>query len=363
MTAARTVDAVFQRAVDGGHDVFGADVCRIAVADDGRFVPAASSADEAVDDLPARPIDAGFAGVTYRSGTPVRVDDLTDTRHASPRAAAPSESSSDPTYRSLLSAPIGDRGVVQLLSSDSAAFDEDDRETVALFASHVETAVDRAEAEADLRAERDRLDEFAGVVAHDLRNPLTIASGRAELLADDAHAPAEHVAPLRTALSRMESIITDILTLARQGETVGGTERVDLSACVDDAWASVDTDGAELRRTDGLGHVHADRGRLQELFENLFRNSVEHGSTADPTSSVTVRVGRLDDAAGFYVADDGPGIPENRRGNVFEYGHSSADAGTGIGLAVVERIAHAHGWEVAVVDAADGGARFEITVE
>jgi PAS domain S-box-containing protein len=375
LTAAHTAEAVFQRAADGGHEVFGADACRIAAVEGDQFVLVASAGD-VPDDPSTRRIGSGFAGTTYRSGDPVVVDDLTDVR------GSPDTGSSRP-YRSLLSAPIGDHGVVQLLSTDSGAFDEDDREMIALFASHVETAVDRAEAEAELRDERDRLEEFASVVAHDLRNPLTIASGRLELLADAENAPNEHVEPLRTALDRMESIITDILRLSRQGDAIGEVETVDLVACVDDAWRSVDTDAARLRRPDDLGTVRADRGRLQELFENLFRNSVEHGSTdnrrgsagdsvehgstaphsddADP--SVTVRVGPLDRATGFYVADDGPGIPPARRDHVFEYGQSSVDEGTGIGLAVVERIVRAHGWEITAGESADGGARFDVVVE
>jgi PAS domain S-box-containing protein len=374
LTAAHTAEAVFQRAADGGHEMFGADACRIAVAEGDRFVPVASAGD-APDDPSPRRIGAGFAGTTYRSGDPVVIDDLTDVRGSV-------DTGPPRSYRSLLSAPIGDRGVVQLLSTDAGAFDEDDREMSALFASQVETAVDRAEAESELRAERDRLEEFASVVAHDLRNPLTIASGRLELLADDEDAPSEHVEPLRTALDRMESIITDILTLARQGDAIGEVEAIDLSACVDDAWRSVDTDAARLRRADELSTVRADRGRLQQLFENLFRNCVEHGSANDRRESagdsiddgttaprsdadppVTVRVGPLDRATGFYVADDGTGIPPERREHVFEYGHSSTADGTGIGLAVVERIVRAHGWEITVGESADGGARFDVVVE
>jgi PAS domain S-box-containing protein len=387
LAAARSVETVFGRAANGGQAVFEADVCRIAVVDDGRLVPVASSDDDPADTA-SQPVDTGIAGVTHRTGEPVVVDDLADVRGGSSRAAAPAvdaDAGAEPTYRSLLSAPVGDRGVVQLLSAGPDEFNDDDRELASLFASHVATAADRAEAESEVRDERDRLDEFAGVVAHDLRNPLTIASGRQELLAADDDVPAEHVEPLGRALDRMDAIIADLLTLARRGDAVGEVERVDLSACAADAWTTVDTDAATLRRDDGLGSVRADRGRLQELFENLFRNAVEHGTTGeagaggsaatdaasrtgsddgtDADPSVTVRVGPLDDADGFYVADDGPGIPESERGAVFEYGHSTTDDGTGIGLAVVDAVAGAHGWEIAVRDAADGGARFEVIVD
>ncbi|OYR57107.1 hypothetical protein DJ71_26370, partial [Halorubrum sp. E3] len=70
-------------------------------------------------------------------------------------------------------------------------------------------------------------------------------------------------------------------------------------------------------------------------------------------------VGDLPD--GFYVEDDGPGIPEAERDDVFESGHTTAEDGTGFGLAIVREIVEAHGWSVAVAEGAAGGARFEFT--
>jgi len=72
---------------------------------------------------------------------------------------------------------------------------------------------------------------------------------------------------------------------------------------------------------------------------------------------VTVTVGSLED--GFYVADDGPGIPEADREKVFESGYSTDGDGTGLGLAIVRRIAQAHGWDVTLTTSESGGARFE----
>jgi signal transduction histidine kinase len=103
-----------------------------------------------------------------------------------------------------------------------------------------------------------------------------------------------------------------------------------------------------------VGGISADEDRLTELFENLFRNAVEHGG-----SEVTVTVGPMN--GGFYVADDGPGIAEERREAVFDHGVSSSDDGSGYGLSIVRTIAHAHGWDVIVSEADAGGARFEFT--
>jgi signal transduction histidine kinase len=74
---------------------------------------------------------------------------------------------------------------------------------------------------------------------------------------------------------------------------------------------------------------------------------------------VTVTVGDLD--RGFYIEDDGPGIPETDREKVFEAGHTTSADGTGFGLSIVKEIVEAHDWEIRITDGTDGGARFEVT--
>jgi PAS domain S-box-containing protein len=209
---------------------------------------------------------------------------------------------------------------------------------------------DRVGQERELRRKNERLDEFAGVVSHDLRNPLNVAQGRVELARTECDS--DHLPIVGRALDRMEAIIEDTLTLARQGETVAGTEAIRLSDLLEECWETVDTAGATLDGTDGTV-IRGDWGRLQHVFENLFRNAVEHGG-----SDVTVRVGGVG-SHGLYVEDDGPGISDERRELIFEPGHSSVTGGTGFGLTIVRRIAEAHGWTVRVTDGDDGGARFE----
>jgi signal transduction histidine kinase len=152
----------------------------------------------------------------------------------------------------------------------------------------------------------------------------------------------------------MAEIIVGTLTLARQGRVVSETEPVRLSGLVEDCWQTVSTGDATLDVAKELV-VRGDRSRLRNVFENLFRNAVEH---AGP--DVTVRVGKLADTR-FYVEDDGPGIPADARESVFEPGHTSASDSTGFGLTIVKRIAEAHGREVEIINGTDGGARFEFT--
>lgn len=212
---------------------------------------------------------------------------------------------------------------------------------------------ERKQAEQELKRQNSRLNEFASVVSHDLRNPLNVAQGRAAILQQrDDDGLAEHLTPLVAALERMESIIEDTLTLARQGETVGEMRSVSAVELVGKCWQGVETAAATLEIDDEFT-IRGDRDRLRHVFENLFRNAVEHGGR-----DVTVRVGRTGES-GFYVEDDGPGIPPGDRDAVFEPGHTSAAGGTGFGLTIVRRIAEAHGWEVSVTEGRDGGARFE----
>jgi PAS domain S-box-containing protein len=220
--------------------------------------------------------------------------------------------------------------------------------------------------ERELEHQNERLEGFASVVSHDLRNPLNVAQTRLEFAADDPDA--EHLDRAATALDRMEALIDDLLTVARQGQEVREREPVALATLADACWQTVATADATLV-TDTTATVGADRGRLQQLLENLFRNAVEHGSTGNRPSAddavehggdaVTVTVGDLDD--GFYVADDGVGIPEDDRERVSEVGYSTSADGTGFGLSIVQRIAEAHGWTVTVTESDTGGARLEFT--
>jgi len=228
----------------------------------------------------------------------------------------------------------------------------EDDEIVAVHGTFQDTT-ERKEREQELQRQNSRLNEFASVVSHDLRNPLNVAQGRAAILQQRTDEELqEHLTPLVRSLDRMESIIEDTLTLARQGETVGETDPISVVDLIGKCWAGVETDEATLEIEDEFT-LRGDRDRLRHVFENLFRNAVEYGG-----EDVTVWVGRCGEDC-LYVEDDGPGIPPSDRDAVLEPGHTSASGGTGFGLTIVERIAEAHGWEVAITDGRDGGARFE----
>jgi len=195
-----------------------------------------------------------------------------------------------------------------------------------------------------------QLKDHIAALAHDLRNPLTIARGNVEVALETGDCSGLDAS--MQSLNRMEELLDSIVSLAR-GDRVVDPEPVDLRDVAEDAWSVVPTDGATLTIEENV-MVVADRGQLQQLLENLFKNAADHGGP-EPT----VRVGEFD--GGFYVEDDGPGIPATDRTAVFEMGHSTDPDGTGVGLAICERIVDAHGWDISVHTAFTGGARFEVS--
>jgi PAS domain S-box-containing protein len=293
--------------------------------------------------------------------------------------------------------PIGRHGMFVVSSPEADAYDETDRALLDILAASLTAGMDRVEREQRLRArerrleaQNERLSRFASIVSHDLRNPLSVAQGRLKLArtsGDDAHLDA-----VADAHDRMGRLVDGLLQLTLT-DGVGETDPLDLSTVARGAWGSVETAAASLV-VDADRVVHADENRLRQLLENLFRNSVEHGSTAprsqtrgdrvergstdsrpaagesveresvadrgaDDGAAVTVTVGDL--PTGFFVEDDGPGIEPERRSTVFEAGYSTNTEGTGLGLRIVADVAAEHGWTVDVTGGTDGGARFEFT--
>jgi PAS domain S-box-containing protein len=246
---------------------------------------------------------------------------------------------------------VGERAYEYLLKM--LEMDTDSRSILASFRDITE----RKEQQKQLQRERDRLDEFASIVAHDLQSPLSVAEGRVELARGDCRS--EHLDAIDTALDRMDQIIDGVLTLAREGHDIDSEEAVSLGDAVSSMWELVaeSAEGATLSYVDedvATEQLTADYNRLRQLVENLFRNAIEHGG-----DDVIVTVGRTKD--GFYIEDDGPGIPPDSRDEVFDVGYSTSDGGTGFGLSIVNQIVEDHGWEIEVTEGAAGGARFEIT--
>lgn len=341
---AETVEEACERTVDVSANILSFDQCTVVIREGEWLVPYARSEKTPSGGTRRMHVTEGLAGKTFQTGESYTVEDVTRDDTSKP---------AKDTYRSGLSVPLGEYGVFQAVSTEVSDFDAEDLTLAELLGDHTTNTIGRIEREQRLAREKQRLDEFASFVSHDLRNPLNVAMLRLNLLEDECDS--EHLDDIDAALGRMEQLIEDLLTLARQGEAVGETEAVELGDLATNCWKNVETNCAHLDIA-VEGTVRADESRLTTVLENLFVNAVRHGG-----DDVTITIGSLDDGHGFYVADDGDGIDEADRDKMFESGYSTHEDGTGIGLAIVEQIVRAHGWTIDVAESEDGGARFEIS--
>jgi PAS domain S-box-containing protein len=228
---------------------------------------------------------------------------------------------------------------------------EDDGERYHI--GHLHDVSEQVRRTKELQRQNDRLEEFASTLAHELRNPLNIASGWLHGASDDLDA--ETFDRIDTAHERMGDMIDELLQLARQGEVVRETDTVSLSDVARDAWEAFDTrDAALCVEIDDAVTVDADPKRLRDVLINLFKNSVIHGG-----EDVTVRLGEFG-PGDIFVADDGQGFVLDDPEAALETGVTTSEEGTGYGLAVVDQIVTAHGWELTARPSESSGARFEI---
>ena len=352
LMGAETQQEIAERAVAAGEDILGFPIVLVRLYDEerGGLVPVAQN-DSLEDVLPERPVftaeGTSLNWEAYEAGEVRLYENVGEIDRAF---------DADTALENLMVLPLGEYGTIAAGETSPAAFGENDLYLARILASETEAALQRADRETELRHQQtalerqnERLNEFAGIVSHDLRNPLAVAKGRIGLAMEESDS--EHLPPIATALDRMDQIIDRTLTLARQGQVVGETEPVALADLVKGCWLNIEADAATLTLADPPT-VLADPERLPHLFENLFRNAVEHGG-----QSVGIEVGGLPD--GFYVEDDGPGIPEADRSLAFKVGYSTSETGTGLGLGIVREIAEAHGWRLSVAEGSAGGARFE----
>jgi len=302
------------------------------------------------------PFGEGLPGRVYASQSSEWIPDVSAESH---EVFYRTELAADIGFRAACGVPVlADERVVAVLAfflTDRRAVDDSLVTDVSTVADGLGGLVERKQTEALVRRRNERLAEFAAVVSHDLRNPLNVATGALEMVRDETQTETEteYIETVAAAHDRMDELIEDILVVARQGKTVDAEEPIRLAQTVETCWEVVDTPAATLSvETDRA--IRADRSRLRQLIENLLRNAIDHGG-----SETTVQVGDLE--TGFYLADDGPGVPVDKRETVFEPGHTTHTDGNGLGLAIVNDIATAHGWQIRVTEAASGGARFEIT--
>jgi PAS domain S-box-containing protein len=197
----------------------------------------------------------------------------------------------------------------------------------------------------------ERLNKFTDALSHDLRSPLSVIGGRLHLYRETGEP--EHLDAIGTTAERMEQLVEDLLQVARSGQVVKDPDSTLIGDVLETAREGSLPESATCEY-EPVRPLIADSDRLVQVFENLLQNSVDHGGEGG-----TVRVGPLEN--GFYVEDDGPGVPEADRERLFKHGYTTREDGVGYGLSIVRSIVDGHGWDIVVTEAEDGGARFEVT--
>jgi PAS domain S-box-containing protein len=215
---------------------------------------------------------------------------------------------------------------------------------------NVRDITERKKREQELKNETERLQNVASFISHDMRNQLSVLSGQVGLLDEQTD---ESVSSASEAIDRLETMIDKIAKLAQGGTLPEEPKPVDLESVAEMCWHNTVGRDRELI-VDSEVTVTADESRLQSLLENLFLNAVEHGNAE------TIHIGKLDDD-GFYVEDDGTGLPDTDPERVFEAGYTTSEDGTGLGLSIVKNIADTHEWSTDVRESDGGGVRFEFT--
>jgi signal transduction histidine kinase len=229
----------------------------------------------------------------------------------------------------------------------------------------------------DVTAQRARLRElrnFAGMVAHDLRGPLTVMDGWLEVAQDedlDQDVVGDAVTKARESTKRMRQVIEDWLTYAvvQNGKLrPDAVKLLEVTGEIVESRSSSWDEGADPQYFLDLPHsVEADPGLLRQLLDNLVGNAIKY---TPAERSPWVQITSYDDPEPGWVrvevTDHGVGIPEGEEEKIFQEFHRGSQvgraAGTGLGLALTRRIVGLHGGEIWARRNAEGGSTFSFTM-
>lgn len=256
--------------------------------------------------------------------------------------------------------------------SRSASFSEAERMFLKSMGQWVQQELERREYEQRLEESNERLEQFAYATSHDLQEPLRMVSSYLQLLesryTDDLDADAEEFIEFAVdGADRMREMIGGLLEYSRI-ETEGESfESVDLDALIDEVLADLQL---RIKETDAdvtvedLPHVKGDANQLRQLLQNLIDNAIEYSDDEPPR--VMISAGRAGKMWRISVRDEGIGISpddQERIFEVFERLHARNDhEGTGIGLALCERIVERHGGKIWVDSEPGVGSTFSLTL-
>ena len=250
-----------------------------------------------------------------------------------------------------------------------------------MFTGIVKDISERKEAERErkelieqLEQKNAELERFTYTVSHDLKSPLITIKGFAGMLVSDAEKGdidrlREDSRRIADAAEKMKGLLDELLELSRIGRVVNPSEDVDLSELavetIELLSGPIDEKGVDIDVAPDLPVVYGDRVRLQEVFQNLIENAVKFlGEAEEPRIEIGTeeRAGR--DV--IFVRDNGKGVAEEYLDKVFGLFEQldPREAGSGVGLTLVQRIVDVHGGRIWVDSEGEGeGATFYFTLQ
>jgi two-component system sensor histidine kinase PilS (NtrC family) len=203
-------------------------------------------------------------------------------------------------------------------------------------------------------------------MAHEIRNPLAAISHAAELLIEESSDPLHQrlASIVHDNTRRLNRLVTEVLELGRRDRAQPESLRwqVFLGGFLEEFALHDASVGERLRVTEGDVELRFDRGHLYRVLWNLLGNALRHASAEDGSVRLEARTGAASNCVELHVIDDGPGIDETLRNQVFEPFFTTHGAGTGLGLYIARELCEASGARLELVD--DGpGAHFRISAE
>ncbi|MBM2623040.1 GAF domain-containing sensor histidine kinase [Actinoplanes sp. LDG1-06] len=229
---------------------------------------------------------------------------------------------------------------------------------------------ERAATIVELRRSNSELEQFAGVVSHDLAAPLTVVNGYLELIeeriARNDPESARWIAASTRAVGRMQRLITSLLTYARAGHAPCRPEPTKLGDLVDQALNDLrgSRDGATVEVPPDLPVIEADPTLIRQLLQNLLGNALKYRR---PDRPCHIEVSARPDGEQWRiaVADNGLGIPKAQRERVFEMFTQvdpASGQGHGVGLSTCQRIVDRHGGRIVAAETPGGGTTVVFTL-
>ena len=221
----------------------------------------------------------------------------------------------------------------------------------------------------ELARSNEELELFAYAASHDLRAPLRGIRNLLDWLEEDLSSKLEdksrqRIEQMRSRLRRMESLTEDLLQYSRVDRTKHEASQVDVGRLTTDLLALLALPpGMRVEVAPGMPVLRTARTPLEQVLRNLLTNAVRHHDRAEGT----IRLETVDrgQSVEFIVSDDGPGIPKAERERVFQMFHKlpgvASQEGSGLGLALVDRIIRRLGGKAWVTDNEPRGAAFHFT--